>query len=80
MWAVLGRIRAYAGGLGSGSGPKLAVLGADQGLRGRSWEGSGRKVAQTRAGARSVTWVTPLKPAEASEASEAPYPNISIDI
>ena len=27
MWAVLGRIRAYAGGLGSGSGPKLAVLG-----------------------------------------------------
>ena len=50
MWAVLGadkglcrrswgRIRAYVGGLGSGSGPKWAVLGADQGLCGRSWEG-----------------------------------------
>ena len=32
------RIRAYVGGLGSGSGCKLAVLGKDQGLYGRSWE------------------------------------------
>ena len=30
-----------------------AVLGEDQGLRGQSCEGSGRKVAQTRAGAGS---------------------------
>ena len=33
-WA---RIRAYVGGLGSGSEPMWAVLGADQGLCGRSW-------------------------------------------
>ena len=70
-WTALG---AYVGGLGSGSGPMCAVLGADRGLSwrswglswrswglsrqsqgqsGRSWKRSGRKVAQTQAGKRS---------------------------
>ena len=55
------RIRAYAGGLGGGSGPTWEVLGADQDLSGWSWgrmrayvgglgRGSGRKVAQTQSG------------------------------
>ena len=33
-WAL---IKAYVGGLGSGSEPMWAVLGADQGLCGQSW-------------------------------------------
>ena len=58
------RIWVYVGGLGSGSGPPWAALGADQGLPGRSWgwirayvgglgNESGRKVAQARVGRRS---------------------------
>ena len=60
-WAVLG---AYVGGLGSGSGPKLAVLGPKwsvlEAIRAKSgpspsrkaiWQADqARKVAQTRAG------------------------------
>ena len=34
---------AYVGGLRGGSGPKLAVLGADQGLCGQSWPVLGPK-------------------------------------
>ena len=50
------RIRAYLGGLGGGSGPMWAVLGADQGEKwpwlereGDLGRDLGRKVAQTRA-------------------------------
>ena len=60
MWSDLSCLGAYVGGLGPLSGPLRAVLARDQGEKwpflereGDQDRGSGRKVAQTRAGAGS---------------------------